>query len=52
METILELIDMRFERKINKAGYTATPVALGWAGAMFAVSRASAQEQWGQRIKT
>ena len=33
----------------NKAGYTATPVACGWAGAIFEVTRAFGQEQWGQR---
>ena len=31
----------------NKAGYTATPVACGWAGAIFEVT--FWQEQWGQR---
>ena len=30
---------------INKAGYTATPVACGWAGAIFEVTRAFGQEQ-------
>ena len=29
----------------NKAGYTATPVACGWAGAIFEVSKAFGQEQ-------
>ena len=32
-------------KQINKAGYTATPVACGWAGAIFEVSRAFGQEQ-------
>ena len=36
----------------NKAGYTTTPVACGWAGAIFEVTRAFGQEQYGQRIKT
>ena len=31
--------------------YTATPVACGWAGATFEVTRLFGQEQWGQRIK-
>ena len=35
---------------INKAGYTATPVACGWAGAIFEVTRAFGQEQWSQRL--
>ena len=30
---------------INKAGYTATPVACGWAGATFEVSGTFGQEQ-------
>ena len=29
----------------NKAGYTATPVACGWAGAIIEVSGAFGQEQ-------
>ena len=29
----------------NKAGYMATPVAYGWAGAIFEVSGAFGQEQ-------
>ena len=35
----------------NKAGYTATKVACGWAGAIFEVTRPFGQEQWGQKIK-
>ena len=35
----------------NKAGYTATPVACRWAGAIFEVTRPFGQEQWGQRNK-
>ena len=30
---------------INKAGYTATPVACGWAGAVIEVTRSFGQEQ-------
>ena len=37
--------------KQNKAGYTATPVACGWAGTIFEVTRAFGQEQYGQSIK-
>ena len=29
----------------NKAGYTATPVACGWAGAIFEVTLTFGQEQ-------
>ena len=35
----------------NKAGYTATQVACGWAGAIFEVTRPFGQEQWGPKIK-
>jgi len=35
----------------NKAGYTATPVASGWAGAIFEVTRGFGKEQYGQRIQ-
>ena len=35
----------------NKAGYTATEVACGWAGAVFEVTRPFGQEQWGLKIK-
>ena len=31
--------------KVNKAGYTATEVACGWAGAIFEVTRPFWQEQ-------
>ena len=34
-----------FKTKSNKAGYTATPVACGWAGAIFEVSGVFGQEQ-------
>ena len=37
--------------KRNKAGYTATEVACGWAGAIFEVTRSFGQVQWGQRAK-
>ena len=33
----------------NKAEYTATPVACGWAGAIFEVSGAFGQEQHSQK---
>ena len=32
-------------KKKNKAGYTATEVACGWAGAIFEVTRPFGQEQ-------
>ena len=34
---------------LNKAGYTATPVVCGWAGAIFELIRAFGQEQYGQK---
>ena len=34
-----------FRVKINKAGYTATPVMCGWAGAVFEVTQSFGQEQ-------
>ena len=36
----------------NKARYTATEVACGWAGAIFEVTRPFWQKQWGQKNKT
>ena len=39
------------KKEKNKAGYTATPVACGRAGAIFELTRAFGQEQYGQRIK-
>ena len=33
------------KKKKNKAGYTATEVACGWAGAIFEVTRPIGQEQ-------
>ena len=33
------------KEKKNKAGYTATPVACGWAGAVIEVTRSFGQEQ-------
>ena len=42
---------MENHSEFNKAGYTATQVACGWAGAIFDVTRAFGQEQYGQRIK-
>ena len=35
---------------LNKAGYTATPVACGWAGAIFELISAFWQKWYGQRI--
>ena len=35
----------------NKAGYTATPVACVWAGAIFEVTSSFGHEQWGQRTQ-
>ena len=32
-------------KELNKAGYTATPVACGWAGAVIEVNRSFEQEQ-------
>ena len=40
-----------FASSINKAGYTATEVACGRAGAIFEVTRAFGQEQRGQSNK-
>ena len=34
-----------FRDALNKAGYTATPVACGWAGAIFEVTPSFGQEQ-------
>ena len=36
----------------NKAGYTATPVACGWAGAIMEVTRSFGREQQCQKPKT
>ena len=36
---------------LNKAGHQATPVACGWGGAIFELTRAFGQEQYGQKIK-
>ena len=35
--------------KKNKTGYTATPVACGWAGAIFEVSGVFGQERYSQK---
>ena len=35
----------------NKAGYTAIPVACGWAGAVFEVILSFGQEQWAKDRK-
>ena len=39
-------VDQKKEKK-NKARYTATSVAFGWAGAVFEVTWSFEQEQWG-----
>ena len=41
----------RSRTRINKAGYTATEVACGWARAIFEVTRPFGQEQGGQSNK-
>ena len=39
-------IDARTDRPTtNKAGYTATPVVCGWAGAVFEITKSFEQEQ-------
>ena len=43
------LIEAMFPK--NKAGYTATEVACGWARAIFEVTRPFGQERWGQKDK-
>ena len=50
MVTIIELYNVRYVKlyqvkTINKAGYTATTVACGWAGAVFEVTGSLGQEQ-------
>ena len=48
-----KILNMRIEKKVkgseesheNKAGYTATTVACGWAGAVFEVTLSFGQEQ-------
>ena len=37
--------------KTNKAGYTATQVACGWAGIVFEVNRPFGQERWHPKVK-
>ena len=37
--------------QMNKAGYTATEVACGWAGAIFEVTSPFRQQQWSPKIK-
>ena len=41
----VEMIVLCLKQKENKAGFTATEVACGWAGAIFEVTRAFGQEQ-------
>ena len=40
---------VKTENDHNKAGYTATPVACGWAGAIIEVTPSFGQEQVGQK---
>ena len=47
----LQAVKPSNQRKKNKAGYTATPVACGWAGAIFEVTKAFGQKQYGHRVK-
>ena len=42
---VYQEIKIHMRRDENKAGYTATPVACGWAGAIIEVSGAFGQEQ-------
>ena len=44
-KTMHGLNDGKFGDQLNKAGYTATPVACGWAGAIFEVTGAYGQER-------
>ena len=41
----LQGVKVKQKKKKNKAGYTATPVARGWAGAVIEVTRSFGQEQ-------
>ena len=41
------MLTLTLTSSVNKAGYTATPVACGWAGAIFEVSGAFGQEPHG-----
>ena len=44
------VLQVEYMKKVkNKAGYTATPVACGWAGAEIEVTRSFGQEQSGQK---
>ena len=46
LETLSELFTLKeFEFYLNKAGYTATEVACGWAGAIFEATPSFGQEQ-------
>ena len=45
IQELLKEVDEKEEGKENKAGYTATEVACGWAGAIFEVARPFGQEQ-------
>ena len=41
----------KYHKQKNKAGCTATPVACGWAGAIFEVTIPFGLEQQGQKIR-
>ena len=49
--TVSKMAQLLTHPSNNKAGYTATEVACGWAWAMFEVTRPFGQEQWGQKHK-
>ena len=47
--SILSFLSKKWNNSsLNKAGYTATEVACGWARAILEVTRSFRQEQWGQ----
>ena len=45
LEEIARKANIECDNTINKAGYTATPVACGWAGAIIEVNPSFGQEQ-------
>ena len=52
MEEMKMMMKMVLCLEKNKAGYTATPVAFGWAGAVIEkVTSAFGQEQWAQKAQ-
>ena len=42
---------MKIKGMVNKAGYTATPVVCGWAGAVIEVTWAFGREQWAKKAQ-